>query len=150
MSASSTLSSQQLRVRAALACLGLGLTLVVWGALPRPALAAEPAALQAAGKAETARSYVVVSGDTLDRIVQKTKGQSPLRIELLRQALADANPQAITTVRNPRLKVGTVLQLPDHEALLRATVLPLLPPADAAALSPAGGADARKRWVRYP
>lgn len=115
--------------------------------LPGRAQAAEPAPADKSAQ-ESPRSYVVAPGDTLDRIVQKTMGASPLRIELLREALAAANPQAISSVRNPRLKAGMVLQLPDHEALLRQTIAPLLP-ADSAAHSQGGG-DARKRWVRYP
>lgn len=111
------------------------------------AQAADPAAKLAT---DPARSYVVAPGDTLDRIIQKTMGQSPLKIELLREALAAANPQAIASVRNPRLKAGAVLQLPDHEALLRATVQPLLPSVGMASHPTPNDADNRKRWVRYP
>ena len=112
------------------------------------AQAAEPAGRLAT---DPARSYVVAPGDTLDRIIQKTMGQSPLKIELLREALAAANPQAIASVRNPRLKAGAVLQLPDHQALLRAAVQPMLQPADMVSSHPmATDADNRKRWVRYP
>jgi len=111
------------------------------------AQAAEPSAKLAT---EPGRSYVVARGDTLDRIIHKTMAQSPLRIELLREALAAANPQAIASVRNPRLKAGAVLQLPDHEALLRAAVLPLLPSVGMASHPTPNDADNRKRWVRYP
>ncbi len=117
----------------------LSLTLQVQAAEPSTKMATEPA-----------RSYVVAPGDTLDRIIQKTMGQSPLKIELLREALAAANPQAIASVRSPRLKAGVVLQLPDHEALLRAAVLPLLQPAGMALHPVPLDADNRKRWVRYP
>lgn len=117
----------------------LSLTLQVQAAEPAGKLALEPA-----------RNYVVVPGDTLDRIIQKTMGQSPLKIELLREALAAANPQSIASVRNPRLKAGAVLQLPDHEALLRAAVLPLLPSVGMASHPTPMDADNRKRWVRYP
>ena len=112
------------------------------------AQAAEPAGRLAT---DPARSYVVAPGDTLDRIIQKTMGQSPLKIELLREAMVAANPQAIASVRNPRLKAGAVLQLPDHHALLRAAVQPLLQPADVVSSQPtANDPDNRKRWVRYP
>ena len=111
------------------------------------AQAAEPSAKLAT---EPGRSYVVARGDTLDRIIHKTMAQSPLRIELLREALAAANPQAIASVRNPRLKAGAVLLLPDHEALLRAAVLPLLPSVGMASHPTPNDADNRKRWVRYP
>ncbi len=122
---------------------------VTLAAVARPAAAAEPAANRGASKSasDTARMYVVMQGDTLDRIVNKTMASSPLKPELLREALVAANPQAIPAGRHPRLKPGTVLQLPDHEALLRRTVQPLLPPAEQAVNAEA---DARKRWVRYP
>ena len=125
-----------------------GLVLVLAAmSLVLQAKAAEPA-----GKltTEPARNYVVAPGDTLDRIIQKTMGQSPLKIELLREALAAANPQAIASVRSPRLKAGAVLHLPDHEALLRAAVLPLLPSVGMASHPTPNDADNRKRWVRYP
>ncbi len=122
---------------------------VALAAVARPAAAAEPAATPGTSRSaiDTARMYVVMQGDTLDRIVNKTMASSPLKPELLREALVAANPQAITAGRNPRLKPGTVLQLPDHEALLRRTVQPLLPPPEQAVNAEA---DARKRWVRYP
>ena len=128
---------------------GLFLLACAWVALAAvagPAAAAEPAAASKPAS-DTARMYVVMPGDTLDRIVNKTLAHSPLKPELLREALVSANPQVIPAGRNPRLKPGTVLQLPDHEALLRSTVLPLLPAADQAGST---AADARKRWVRYP
>lgn len=115
--------------------------------LARQSHAAEPAGKLAA---ESARSYVVAPGDTLDRIIQKTMAQSPLKVELLREALAAANPQAIPNVRNPRLKAGAVLQLPDDDALLQAVVLPMLQPAGMASYATSNDADNRKRWVRYP
>ena len=126
----------------------VGFLLVMAALSWNQAQAAEPAAKPAT---EPTRSYVVAPGDTLDRIIHKTMAQSPLRIELLREALAAANPQAIASVRNPRLKAGAVLQLPDHQALLRAAVQPMLQPADMVSSHPTAiDADNRKRWVRYP
>jgi hypothetical protein len=138
-----------LRARArTLSFLMAGVLVLAAFSLSLQAQAADPAAKQAT---DPARSYVVAPGDTLDRIIQKTMGQSPLKIELLREALAAANPQAIASVRNPRLKAGAVLQLPDHHALLRAAVQPLLQPADMVSSHPTpNDADNRKRWVRYP
>lgn len=120
---------------------------VALAAVARPAAAAEPAAAASKSASDTSRMYVVMQGDTIDRIVNKTMAHSPLKPELLRDALVAANQQVIPAGRNPRLKPGTVLQLPDHEALLRRTVQPLLPPAEQAGNAEA---DARKRWVRYP
>ena len=40
------------------------------------------------------RTYTTKAGDKLDRIIQKTMADSPLKIELLRQAFMELNPQA--------------------------------------------------------
>jgi len=95
-----------------------------------------------------ARIYITVAGDTPDRVVQKTLAHSPLKAELLRQALVQANPKVLPPTGNPRLKPGTELYLPDHEALLRRTLEPLLKPADAQASADTG--QDRRRWVRFP
>ena len=94
------------------------------------------------------RSYVVMPGDTLDKVVQKTMASSPLKNEVLREALVASNAQVLPSGRNPRLVPGTVLQLPDPDTVLRTVLGPAAPPHDAA---PAGGAgEQRRRWVRYP
>lgn len=113
---------------------------------PAPAMGA-PSAL--AASTAPVRTYVTVAGDTPDRVIQKTMADSPLKPELLRQALAQANPQVAGTGRNQRIKTGTVLHLPDHAALVRQVLLPLLPPAEAAAFSPDSAQD-KRRWVRFP
>lgn len=130
--------------------------LALAGLLVAPALAATPAAVPAPAVQATAlsaaRTYTVAPGDTLDRVVQKTMGESPLKPELLKQALAQANPQGIPAGRNPRLKAGSVLQLPDHDALLRAVLQPLVQHAESMPPQVGGNAvgDNRRRWVRYP
>jgi len=116
--------------------------LAVLLASPAPARATE------ASPAVPARIYITVAGDTLDRVVHKTLAHSPLKAELLRQALVQANPKVLPATGNPRLKPGTELYLPDHEALLRRTLEPLLKPADAQAN--ADTAPDRRRWVRFP
>ena len=111
--------------------------------------AAEPAqALPPSG-------YTVLRGDTLDRVIQKTMAGSPLKIEILRQAFADLNPQAFVNGKVARLKAGAVLQVPDHGQLLRATILPVLgaadlPVAPTEAQSPSTNASERRGWVRFP
>ena len=119
--------------------------------------AAEPtpaAALSASGQQAVAgQTYNVVRGDTLDRIIQTTLRNSPLKIELLRKAFVDLNPQAFVSGNVSRLRAGVVLQVPDHAQLLRSTVLPLLADTDAAlvtgeARSP--NASERRRWIRFP
>ena len=121
--------------------------------------AAEPtpaAALSASGQQAVAgQTYNVVRGDTLDRIIQTTLRNSPLKIELLRKAFVEGNPQAFVSGNVSRLRAGAVLQVPDHTRLLRSTLLPLLDAADADALTATGAARSssasdRRSWVRFP
>jgi Tfp pilus assembly protein FimV len=106
----------------------------------------------AGGHPPAGRSYVTVAGDNADRIVKKALADSPLKEELLREALIQANPKVFTAGRNTRLKPGTAVVLPDQHAMLRQILMPLLDPREAAAHfpPPPTSADERRRWVRYP
>lgn len=101
----------------------------------------------------TSRSYTVLRGETLDRVIQKNLSGSPLKIELLRKAFLELNPQAFVNGNVARLQAGAVLQVPDHTQLLRATLMPLLEGAEAAAVAADGrpvSASERRSWVRFP
>jgi Tfp pilus assembly protein FimV len=109
--------------------------------------AAEPA------PALTTARYTVLRGETLDRVIQKTLPGSPLRIDILRKAFVDLNPQAFVAGKVSRLQAGAVLQVPDHVQLLKTTVLPMLDSADVLAASREGrtaNAGERRSWVRFP
>ncbi len=109
--------------------------------------AAEPSATS------TAHTYTVLRGDTLDRVIQKTMPGSPLKMEILRKAFVDLNPQAFASGHMTRPRIGAALQVPDHVQLLRATILPALEGAEAAAVSGEGknaNASERRSWVRFP
>jgi Tfp pilus assembly protein FimV len=95
---------------------------------------------------------VTVAGDTADRVVKKTMADIPLKDELLRDALIQANPKAFTAGKATRLKPGTQLALPDLRPTLRDILLPLLEPREAGAYfpPPPTSAEERRRWVRYP
>jgi Tfp pilus assembly protein FimV len=100
-----------------------------------------------------ARSYSVQRGDTLDRVIKLTLPDSPLKIELLRKAFVDGNPQAFVSGNVSRLRSGALLQVPDHTKLLRLTLMPVLEGAEAAALGGEGrvsNASDRRSWVRFP
>ena len=125
------------------------------------AMAAAPAAVPAqvstplvnGTKTLTSRSYTVLRGETLDRVIQKTLSGSPLKIELLRKAFLELNPQAFVNGSVTRLRPSAVLQVPDHTQLLRATILPILEGAEAAAVAADGrpvSASERRSWVRFP
>lgn len=115
--------------------------------------AAEPTPPAIGQQAVAGQTYNVVRGDTLDRIIQTTLRNSPLKIELLRKAFVDLNPQAFVSGNVSRLRAGVVLQVPDHAQLLRSTVLPLLTDTDAALVTGearSSNASERRRWIRFP
>lgn len=92
-----------------------------------------------------AQTYLVKPGDSLDQVIHQTMGDSPLRIELLRQAFVQQNPQAFVKGSSRVLLAGRTLVVPNHDALLRQY------------LKPRGGAAGvgdevaeRKNWIRYP
>lgn len=135
--------------------------LLMWAAcwlalLPVPVRAAQTAAEAAAPglvPPTPARSYLPKAGETLDQVIAHTLPESPLRIELLRQAFMAQNPQAITPGKVAKLRKGVPLNVPDHDALLRMHLGSLVPPAEAtptnARISPSTSEE-RKRWVQFP
>ena len=92
--------------------------------------------------AAPAQTYRVKSGDTLDKVIRHTLADSPLKIELLRQAYIAQNPQAFIKTSPPVLRAGVVLAVPNHDDLLRQ----YLRPRDGMVFDP----NDRRHWVRYP
>ena len=126
-------------------------------ALPTRALAANnaPAASEpASAPAPMARSYLPKPAETLDQVISRTLPESPLRIELLRQAFIAQNPQAFAPGKVPKLRKGVPLVVPDHDALLRIHLGSLAAPVEVAPPRAAPFAqstsDERKRWVQFP
>ena len=131
----------------------------LWLALPpAPARAAQPATEAAAASASPtpapmARSYLPKPGETLDQVIAHTLPESPLKIELLRQAFIAHNPQAINPGKVPKLRKGMPLMVPDHDELLRmhlgsrAASAEAVPPN--ARFSPSTSEE-RRRWVQFP
>ena len=144
-----------LRNAAALLLLG-----ACWLALPAPSHAAQSAvqatsAAPAPGEASAppASSYLPKPGETLDKVIAHTLPDSPLKMELLRQAFMAQNPQAFTPGKVPKLRKGVPLRVPDHDALLRMHLGSLAPPVEAspanARFSPSTSEE-RRRWVQFP
>lgn len=131
----------------------------LWLALPpAPVRAAQPATVAATASASLtpapmARSYLPKTDETLDQVIARTLPQSPLKIELLRQAFVAQNPQAIAPGRVPKLRKGVPLLVPDHDTLLRMHLGSLTAPVEAptpnARFSPSTSEE-RKRWVQFP
>jgi Tfp pilus assembly protein FimV len=103
--------------------------------------------------AHAGKSYKPKAGESLDQVIAKTMGSSPLSVGILRQAFIDHNPQAIVPGKVPKLRQGATLQVPDHDLLLRsvmASVTPLAASGEAAPSAAQSTPDERKRWVKYP
>ena len=125
-------------------------------------------------------SYKVKSGDTVERVIQKFYASSPLRIDVLRDALVQNNPKSFVKGNPKSLLAGTTLSLPDQTELLKKLV-PTLAAAEGPStapialgavaqanvvtpvnVAPVGGAaahqsghnaampDPKRNWVRYP
>jgi Tfp pilus assembly protein FimV len=112
-----------------------------------PSMAADPA--------PASLNYTVKPGDTLDKVIRQQLANSPLRVDILREALISQNPGAFAKGSPKILMAGAVLQLPDQEALMRKH-WPATVSAPAATVSVADTVAAdrsvamRRQWVRYP
>jgi len=135
------------------------------GAQPAPPPAPAPAAATpaAASKAHSAPapaapalppgSYKPKPGESLDAVITKTLGDSPLKLAVLRAAFIQQNPAAFVEGKAPLLRKGAVLMVPDHNSLLLSLMPPVPAPAPVAALESQAAPspdDDRKRWVKYP
>jgi len=120
-------------------------------AAQNPPANAAPIAMASPGPA--AQSYLPKPSETLDQVIAKTMAGSPLKIELLRQAFIEQNPQAFKPGKSPKLRKGVPLLVPEHEALLRRYLGVKAPEPDMA--QPSSGftpstSEERRRWVQFP
>lgn len=103
-----------------------------------------------------AKTYKPKAGETLDQVIAKTMGASPLSMGILRQAFIDQNPQAIVAGKPPKLpklRAGATLNVPDHDLLLRgvlASITPVAAPGETAPRAAQSTPEERKRWVQFP
>ena len=125
--------------------------------LAEPAFAADPSPAGGSAAAQAAASpgavkYTVREGDTLDKIIRLHMGNSPLRIELLRDAVVKQNPHAFVKGSTKVLLAHAVITVPNHNELLQkqlGSAMPVAEPTPPAA-STSMTEDRRKTWVRYP
>jgi hypothetical protein len=126
-------------VRALLCCLAM--------TVPAVSMSASPALRS---------TYQVMSGDTLDKVIQKTMPDSPLRMDILRNAFVQQNPQAFTKSPPRALMAGAVLNVPNHDDLVRSYMVPGHSPGNSGMHRGGGYSTAdmnmneRKNWVRFP
>jgi Tfp pilus assembly protein FimV len=134
-------------------CLSLryGFFLVLAGLWGVACLAATPS-----DTAVNPPSYKPKSGESLDHVIAQTMADSPLKIELLRQAFIDLNPHAFVPAKvkapNLQLRKGVSLTVPDSQQLLQALVPPK---AELASANQNGdtsldAAIERKSWIHFP
>ena len=100
--------------------------------------------------AASAQTHTVKRGETLDKIIQKTMADSPLRVELLRKAFIQLNPQAFPGGQASRMRADQLLQVPDALQLLRAVAMPILEVTEASRPATPVSAQEQRRWVRFP
>lgn len=65
-------------------------------------------------------TYQVKAGDTLDRVVQRVWPDSPLKPEVLKQAIVEMNPNAMTRGMPKMLMAGATLNLPNERQIIEA------------------------------
>jgi len=121
-----------------------------------------PAPLPAITAVKSSRTYTPKAGESLDRVIAQTMADSPLKIELLRQAFTSLNPQALVAGSTSRLRAGVQMDIPDHDQLLASLMTQTAgkkeaaPPAAHADTTAnwsgpvAGARDDRRQWIRYP
>ncbi len=113
-------------------------------------------ALAMATNAVVRSTYKVESGDKLDKVIKKTMPDSPLRADILRNAFVQQNPQAFTKSPPRSLMAGAVLNVPNHDDLLRSYMVPGHAPGNSGMHRGGGYSTAdmnmseRKNWVRFP
>jgi pilus assembly protein FimV len=125
---------------------------------PRPAMfppnlapkAVAPVAPVQPAVVASGRTYKVLRGESLDKVIQKTMADSPLRIELLRNAFIELNPQAFPGGQASRMRASEELKVPDAVQLLRAVATPLLETEDTPRAAAPTSAEQQRRWVRFP
>lgn len=118
--------------------------------LASAACASEPAA-EGATPAQATPGYTVSQSTPIDKVVQKVYANSPLNMQVLRQALVDANPKVVTGNPQQRVKAGTVLNVPDHGQVVRTALTPFSANPDNTESGPAArDYSVRRPWVRFP
>ena len=85
--------------------------------------------------------YKVKAGDTIDRILQKFYASTPLRPDVVRDALVQNNPQAFVKGNPKSLLAGANLMLPEPAELVKKLMPVLVADASSASANPAQSAS---------
>ena len=107
-------------------------------------------------------TYQVKAGDTLDKVVQKTWPDSLLKPEVLKQAIIEMNPHAMTRGTQKMLMAGVTLNLPNEKQIIEARLSKKELSVEHTDKELKGytsypdqalnteGAEKRRHWVSYP
>ena len=87
--------------------------------------------------------YIVQSGDTLDEIIMKLIGETPIRNRILRDAFVQANPNSFRNSNPNYMLAGVRLRVPDA-----GDILELLFDMNSPTMRSAN--QSRENWVRFP
>jgi hypothetical protein len=87
--------------------------------------------------------YMVESGDTLDEIIGRLVGDTPIKKRILREAFVQANPSSFRNSNPNYLLAGVRLRVPDADDIIQ-----LLFDMDSPTMRNAN--QSRDGWVRFP
>ena len=87
--------------------------------------------------------YIVQPGDTLDEIIMKLIGETPIRNRVLRDAFVQANPNSFRNSNPNYMLAGVRLRVPDAEDILE-----LLFDMNSPTMRDVN--QSRENWVHFP
>ena len=91
-------------------------------------------------------TYVVKNGDYLDKIINQTVGQSPLRRNILRSAFVRATPHAFMRSNPNWLLANKKLRVPDAEDIKKV----IFTDESRRRKNQRAGANPYEGWIQYP
>ena len=91
-------------------------------------------------------TYVVKNGDYLDKIINQTVGQSPLRRDILRSAFVRANPHAFMRSNPNWLLANKKLRVPDADDIKKV----IFTDESRRNKNQRAGANPYEGWIQYP
>lgn len=110
-----------------------------------------------ASNAKEQKTYTVAPGDTLDKVINKFYPKSPLKLDVLRAAVAEQNRAAFTKGEVKMLLAGAVLTMPDQADIANSLLTPRVEKSQDKKHEYRGenglgidNASMHRNWVRFP
>ena len=100
------------------------------------------------GSELASKTYKVMAGDTLDKVIHKTMPDSPLKIEVLRDALISQNENAFIKNSPNYLIAGATIRLPNQDDLMSKYMSKEYKLKSLGATN--SDSNERKNWIRFP